>query len=167
MELLKQILEPLRDRCESYLSDDLGIASSASQMSDKAFDDVEIKSTSIIALTGSFDIFVAIGYSQSLFDAIVDIFLDGDEVVDEEIDEIKESISSEIINIVVGNAIKNPIDNSVINITPPLFVDDMGMLFRDKHSKIATISIDSNVGSMYVAIVKPSRENSFFKESRC
>jgi len=159
-DILKSLLLPLRDRSASYLENDLKISAKKQEIGSKVFtNSCSIKNSSLLATTGSIEVYVAMGYDGTLFEEIVKIFLQGDEVQDEELVEIKESISCELVNIVVGNAIKNPIDNTSLNITPPLYIDEMSSVFKDKNSKILTTKIETIYGNIYIAITHPFKKS--------
>ncbi|MCK9492262.1 MAG: chemotaxis protein CheX [Sulfurimonas sp.] len=159
-DMLKGLLLPLRDRSAEYLESELEIQTKIQGVSSKIFTNpTSIKNSSLLATTGSIEVYVAMGYDGTLFEEIVKIFLQGDEVEGEELIEIKESISCELINIIVGNAIKNPIDNTSLNITPPLYIDEMSSVFKDKNSKILTTNIETIYGNIYIAITHPFKKS--------
>lgn len=158
-DILKELLLPLQERTVQYLELDLEIPAQAQVISDKVFvDSYSIKNSSLLATSGSVEVYIAMGYDGTLFEEIVKVFLQGDEVPSEEIAEIKESISCEVINIIVGNAIKNPIDSTSLNITPPLYIDEMSSVFKDKNSNILTTNIKTQYGNIYIAITHPFKK---------
>lgn len=156
---LNKLLLPLRDRGVEYLVEDLQIKSQAQEISAKVFENpASIKDSSLIATTGSIEVFIAIGYDGTLFEEFVKFFLQGEDVEGEELIELKESISCEIINVIVGNAIKDPYDDSALNITPPLFIDEISSVFKDSNCDVVTTSITTDYGNMYIAIAHPFKK---------
>lgn len=155
-DILKSLLLPLRDRSAAYLESELDIASKVEEIGGRILkESYSIKNSSLLATTGAIEVYVAMGYDGDLFEEIVKVFLQGDDVGAEELIEIKESISCELINIIVGNAIKNPLDSRSLNITPPLYIDDMSSIFKDKNSNVLTTKIETKYGNIYIAITHP------------
>lgn len=165
-DILEKILLPLRDRSAEYLNKDLEIPAKAQEIKKEKFiKPCSIKNASLLATSGSIEIYASIGFDDKLFDELVNIFLQGDVLEGDELIEIRESISCEIVNIIVGNAIINPMNDSKISITPPLYIDDMSLFFKDKSTTIMTTIIQTEYGNMYIAIVYPVNNNIERKEN--
>ncbi|MFA6760737.1 MAG: hypothetical protein WCR69_06830 [Sulfuricurvum sp.] len=151
------MLEPIRDRAAKFLDADLDIRSKIGELRSEVFSDTSnIKNSSLIAITSNSSLFVAIGYDSQLFDIVAGHCLNGEEVSEDELVELRESISSEAINIIVGNALQTPPTGVAINISTPLYIDEIDSVFKDKLARVATTTIDTLFGSMYIAVVKPN-----------
>lgn len=155
------MLEPIRDRAAKYLDVDLGIRSKIGELRSEVFSDTSnITNSSLIAITSNSSLFVAIGYDSQLFDTVTNNCLSGEEVNEDELVELRESISGEVINIIVGNALQTPPTWVAINISTPLYINEISSVFKDKLAQVATTTIDTLFGSMYIALVKPNVKTS-------
>lgn len=166
--ILNELILSLQRRSAEYLSSDLGIDSEVQQINSTIFDNSScVKHSSLIGTTGSVEVFIAIGYDENLFEELVKIFLQGDELEGAELLEIRESISCEIVNIIVGNVIGNSLETSELKITPPLYIEEISSVFRDKNNKVVSTNIKTAYGNMYIFIVRPSKKNIKKRNKKC
>lgn len=162
-DLENRILLPLVDRAVGFLKEDMGIDVSSEKVEIMSPKKVELKkNTAMIGTGGSIQVLITIGYDDELLSKITDAFLDGEEVDDEEMEEVQESVSCEFVNTIVGNALKNPVDGTTLSITPPILISEAKSLFKQKDSKIAVVTLNTEFGEMLLTTIGP--KDSFSQE---
>lgn len=154
IDVLDEIATPIVKRCVEYLVFEVGIEAKIQDTKLSKRDILTIKNSSQIAISGSVDVVIAMGYENTLFEELIKYFLQGEDVSDDEIMVINESISGEIINIIVGNAITNPMNGSMLNITTPFFIDSISSMFEEENSNLISSTIETKSGKMAVVVKK-------------
>lgn len=151
MDFLNKILTSTVDKSIEYLTQDMKISAKKGdeKLSEATLE--TIKHSSSISTLGRMEVDIVIGFDDALFETLVKHFLHDENVEDDKIIELQKSISCEIINIIVGKATVNYVDNATLNITPPLYRDEMPSL-SDSYSNDDTTIIHTEYGKMAIHI---------------
>lgn len=152
------ILESLLLQTKLFLQEDMGIEMKNQTTSILDTQSLHLKRyTSMIGVGGKVNLMIVISFDENLLDTLVELFMDGEEVLDEEVQEIRESVTGEVINTILGLALPTfPNRGKGVTITPPISINDSKILKKHKDSKIATTEIFTDFGTMDISVIGDS-----------
>lgn len=151
---MKNILLHLMNRTANFLEKDMEIEVIDQNLQVTCPNEIKLKkNTAMIGLGGGINSLVSVGSCEKLLSVLIEEFLEGEEIEYDEYNDIQDSICCEIVNIIVGNVLKTPSDGSVIDITPPILINEAKSLCKYKDSVIVNITTKTKFGDMLLSIV--------------
>jgi len=147
------ILEALILQSKLFLSEDMDIDITSTQIIDNSPDKLSLKDyTSMIGTGGKLNLMVVISFDIKLLDYLVELFMDGEEVEDDEKEEIYDSVTGETINTIIGLALPTfPNRGKEVTITPPITISDASTIKKYKNSKIISAEIKTKFGKLSIS----------------
>ena len=110
--------------------------------------------TAILGIGWKINLMAVISLDVKLLNKLVSKFMDGEEVSSRELEVVQESVAGEIINTVIGLSLhKFPYKGKGITITPPVSINEISILKKNKHSKITSTKFITKFGDMCVGII--------------
>lgn len=152
---LNKMLEPVINNSIEYLKESMAIPAEVSGDKTLLKKMDSIKNSSLISTIGSVEVDIAIGFEDTLFEKLVEKSLSNEEVDEDKLIDIKKSIVCEILNIIAGKAIKNYDESTTLNMTTPLFTDNMSSVLNNVHKESQTACISTEFGNMLIVITCP------------
>lgn len=118
---------------------------------------IELKSmTSLVAVGGDINMFIAFSFETPLITAIARRFTEGLEISEHENDLYIRETASEVINTIIGNSTADlTVGNNRIGLSPPVVVSGARSVFRAKNAKFSSVSISSKYGDLDINFVGP------------
>jgi CheY-specific phosphatase CheX len=149
------ILDALMIQLKLFLTEDMKIDIKEIKRIDHDINNIELKdSTSIIGTGTIMDTTLIMSYDQKVLTKLVETFMEGESIDEDEKDAIYESVSGETINIIVGLALPAfPNRGKDIIITTPTLIHDISEIKKYKNSKIITVEIDTEYGTLSISAI--------------
>lgn len=153
------ILDSLILQTKLFLLEDMNIEINEVIISQPESEVLSLKEfTSMIGVGGKISLMTVISFEEELLDKLVSLFMDGEEVAPDELEEVRQSVTGEVINTILGLALPTfPNRGKGITITPPITINDASFLKKHKTSKIASVSIITDFGTMVISAIGESQ----------
>lgn len=153
------ILDSLILQTKLFLQEDMNLEINEVLTSQPESEVLSLKEfTSMIGVGGKISLMTVISFDKQLLDKLVSLFMDGEEVALDELEEVRQSVTGEVINTILGLALPTfPNRGKGITITPPITINDASFLKKHKTSKIVSVLITTNFGTMVISAIGESQ----------
>lgn len=152
------LMTGLSRRAVEYLAEEVELEASRVEYNLKSVSQLSLKSlTSLIALGGGMEIYLAFSFDESLIRKIFELYTRDLEIEEAEIRMYLEETAGDMINLITGNVLPEiSEEGNPITITPPLYINGAKKIGRTDSAKIYMATMFFDDGEMDIICIGPA-----------